>query len=340
MKRKFFAFLLLLAIVLNTIITTDTSYASDENSIYTYVSDRISSYIYAGNFLDAKYLSDCFYVTDTNNSSPSHYAYFILSDEDILAMLYITEKDDSYTSSFISVSLDADIIGKRAALFQASDNIYIHCNDSDILLYGTSDYNVDISHLPLSYNVINTARELSLSPQSRSPIYYNLDVPFVGNGSDPNGKGLCWAAASASKINYTLGYSYTAMTVYNMCNSATNSGRPSGSPVGTISWIKFAFSIVKIPVTHVSSGLTFPVICATLKQQKPILCGFRGTAAHMVVLKGVYQDGGTTVYMFIDSNVCSSNGYYSVQVDDEALTKPSVFDYGHALYPLWADSIY
>lgn len=40
------------------------------------------------------------------------------------------------------------------------------------------------------------------------------------------------------------------------------------------------------------------------------------------------------------TNVYSSNGYYSVQEDDEALTKPSVFDYGHGLYSSWVVSIY
>lgn len=205
---------------------------------------------------------------------------------------------------------------------------------------GMSVYS-DIADIPYQKLCANAA--ITLFPQARSIVYYYVSVPFVEN--EQMYGGLCWAACAASRINYKQGKSLNAPDLYNVLNNSASSSRPSGTPVGSQAWIQYAYSYYGISTVCANSGLTVYIVENLLRKDTPISCAMlryeNGERKnHEVLLRGIYQEGTTTIYMFMDPNFPEG---VSVRVDDKYLTSPNDFVYTDiygTVYTGWCRSIY
>lgn len=341
MKKRLFALtltfvMLIITLGWNTTLVTATT----NDSMDAYAAEVIGSYLHANaNWDNENSLSQAYPIYDVEEDSISHYMYFILNEHRVVGRLAVFSNDGEYVSSYIHGPVEGLDAESSFQLFKAADSLYLRQKEIDIYIAG-KEQNVTVEdEIPVLSQTLRENADIISSQVSSRMTYYNLSVPFVANDS-VNGTGICWAACIASRVNYHKGTSYTARNVYDKCN-ATGTGRPSGTPEGTQTWIQYGYGLYNISTTYVGSGRTFAQICNLLNSDKPIYCSFsRGTASHAVLLVGVYQDGSSNIYMFRDPN--ESGGVVSINVSSDALYDSSLVTYTNSYhsYSTWTRSIY
>ncbi len=200
-----------------------------------------------------------------------------------------------------------------------------------------------------SYSFI---KNISSALQTRFNTYQASPIKNIANADDPNpdGEGLCWAACVACLgMHRNTNATYTAISIYNLCNSSTNPNRPSGLPIGKTSWIRFALQyIVGIPNTQ-SSALNSTQIASLLSSNKPIIVFVKPSASdnvgHDLVLYYFAETGSTSgQYVFMDPGANASTvGRVVVTVNSSVMSNGTNLTFtarSGQTYTYWKNSYY
>lgn len=309
---------------------------SPNTSMDALVASEICSYLHSNN-LYADYLSQAIPVWNADDDSIKQYIYFVFDKEQTIGYMSVYG-NTKYQLNFINSNVSVKN-GESIQLLYKDEELLILSSEGARHLAGEYNDYINADFSGDKQCVVERTIEIQEQQQTRiNPTVYQLLLPYVAN-STVDGVGICWAACIASRVNYEKGKSLTAKQVYNKCNNAT-SGRPSGTPEGTGTWIKFGYSLYGIDVTCVNSGKNLSQITSLLSQNTPISCAFsRSGGAHEVLLVGVYIDASTNVYTFRDPN---ETGTVSIKVSNAALTDSSKVTYSNSshTYSSWYRSIY
>ncbi len=346
-------FSLVFALKFNVYAKSYAEDVMDYDELDVYAESSITGYL-ASNAMDAESvsISQRYPIYSIDYNEVISYMYFVFSEKETIGRLTVTYDDKTYHSSFTTASINNFVIGESYKLYVLGENLFVRRNDIDICIAGpqkdTSKFtsikaNSLLSkqqtiEVPVEYTELKMKEAIDDSEemivQRSAPTYYYLSCPYVANDI-VDGVGLCWAACVASRVNYHDNSSLSAKDVYDACDDDGDS-RPSGTPKGNTTWIKYAYSLYDINVTKVSSGKTFGQICYLLDADKPIYCSFeRGVDSHGVLLVGVYQSGSTDIYMFRDPN---ETGIVSISVSSDALNDSTKVAYTNS-YHTYSDRI-
>ncbi len=333
-KNKITAVILAVILVVAGCITPAKAKANEVPEEITYIQEIISAYLMANNlFIANVHLSPVYEVKNTETKM-----CFVLDEDSVIGYLNLFYSESELMSDFVTI--DSEVLDNA---FDTEAYFYLGCIqegvvfDSDcgtIVLEG-SDAS-DISQITREYKAETKYDAIGIAGSTRD-MYYKLPLGIVPNDT-VNGNGMCWAACVASYVNYFNGTSYTAQKVYNKC--LTGSGKPLGNPEGTLEWIEFAFSKYSISVYSVNCGKLQAQIQSLLADKNPILCQVKNSkTAHAIVLVGLYQQGSTNIYMFMDPNL---DNIKSVAVSSSVLTDPTQFRYTSSgvTYTQWYTSTY
>jgi len=302
----------------NNIIDTKLNYA--ETALATY----LNSYGMSGSDF---YLSSAYDVYDMESGTAQNEVYIAFDNEDVIGMLSITEVNGEYYSSFELNNFDT-----LQNLYDNDTRFNFVCNDECLYIHnGIDTYSIDDDSITVEYNFSTTSAEVLekrnavnvTSSKTRVHNYKkNLIVPIVQNES-MNGRGLCWAAAIASRSDYIGGSTYVAHDIYYILN-----GIYSGTPIGTPLWIQRGYQYFQYSCTRADRMLNCIEIMNNIEINNPIhidLYTSDASVGHSVLISGLtINSDGTGIYRLVDSNKMA---YVDVMVPADVMTGENDFVY-------------
>lgn len=236
---------------------------------------------------------------------------FIISDNKIIGLINSNDENGEYISNYQEIS-SADL---NCALNDSSDIVmgckgdtfYILSNNNNI--YMSNDLNKqtafsDFDFSNCSFDKLVIDRENVYNPiQTRSVLYNKqLNVKRVENSNSPRtGKGLCWAACVAMKVNYQYNKSYTAMNVYNAMYNKYHT-----EPLGQMIWYNRAYlNYGMTDATYYERGLGSGTVSNAIRDNRPVnidIWDSTGKAGHAVIISGVTICDNYSTYTLVDPN--------------------------------------
>lgn len=179
-----------------------------------------------------------------------------------------------------------------------------------------------------------TPRFSGLPATSRS-----LDVPLVDNAHDPNGNGLCWAAAAASTISYLQGVSTVdALSVYNTV--VIDLGGALGYSE-TVEYALLAFGISGYTTSNDSISVSMATSLINAGYPVIISIGIApgvGDYCHFVVFCGyMFESDGTDYIQIVDSNVDTGRIWISFNRNTNSIRYVTPYN---LVYTEWFETIY
>lgn len=302
-------------------------------------------YIYANSIvMENEYMSDCFAVYDVDNNEIDHYIYFLLNEDIAIGLLSVYDDGDEFNSSFSLLDGTNIDEGSFLQLYLNEDGLFAREGEEDFFLCGQDYSGKEDGLLAIPAIELESSYQITLSGMSRANASYSIPVSYVANATTSSGKGLCWAACIASRVNYESGLTLTAKRIYSDANRATAAGKPSGLPEGTTSWMEYTYNLYGISATS-TDALTMERLVKLIESDTPVIFNvFRTeggeTYGHAVLMKAYYiLSSSSCVYMFMDPNISSS---VSVVVSATAQTNPAEFVYNNGFheYDNWSSSVY
>ncbi len=293
---------------------------------------------------DDYYISNSYQINYFNSNTVDNATeiYFVFKDNDVIGMLTVGYNNDEYISKYSKLSNDVitDLYADKTpfALGYEDDDLYAYYNNQLIALLNDATTDIDLSAKSITAQVIVKERSyVFVQSRSTTPTTNILSVSHVANASTSSGKGLCWAANIAMKVNFHRNYVVTlsALDIYNILNN-----RYSGTPIGTPLWIKRGYDLFNINYTYTDSGLTSSQVVSAINNNKPIDIGVKNdTSAHGVLIVGYSVYINRAIYVINDPNIHSGNVYQDVSY--AAMNYPHLFTYiGNDTYDDWYESYY
>lgn len=257
---------------------------------------------------DSIFISDSYGVYNIEYEYAGDDIYIVFEDNTIIGMLSVSNINGDFYSSFeystyeTLQNLYED--GEEIAFIGDTQKLYV-IDKSETFEIDNEVDNIDTS---VNYNfVANSGVELERAykvdiPQavSRQVISFkrNLSVPIVRN-TTVNGKGICWAAAIASKVNYLNNQNYLALDIFNSLASTYNA-----IPAGTKEWTERGYEFYNIPCTYKGSMMNCVEVYNNIVNDIPIHISLTDDeVGHAVILSGItINTDGSGVYQLVDSN--------------------------------------
>lgn len=313
--------------------------ATDNQSLDAYINQRVGNYLYLEGYTDlsAISISNSFDIYDFNKGIiiNNRSINFVINDNNIIGILIVGFVNNDYSSMYMAV--ESDILTEYYV-----NNIPFaigYSNGYFVLVHNGLAINLDgylISNItiPSIYNeMLIVANRPCNAVQSRSALFNKqLNVARRNNEINAdNGKGLCWAACIAMKVDYqstSINYLMT-LAVYNHLKSAYN---PSvyGFPVGNLVWYNRAYSYYQTGCTVYTRGLGAGEVSNYINQNKPIQISLSGDIGnHDVIISGCTIYSNHAIYTIIDPNPEAGNGTGKVYQDVslQAMSDPDYFVY-------------
>ncbi len=257
--------------------------SSVELSLDSYIGEAMSNYIMASGLdINSNYLITTeIPIYSQENTVESGYSVYLIdnADDTVVGEMNIYRNNIGYYSDFSlmeNTSISSSLL--------INENVYIKIDDSGKWLYSEGNASVPLIDNCDENSVITlatysndskysyvTAKEFRFDNDSNialladtgnaiGSVKYN--VSHVSN-TIVAGRGICWAASIAMKVNYVNKSNYSALNIYNIVkNRIWASVRPSGNaetePSGTIGAVVGAYDYFGISVTGTSTASEFP----------------------------------------------------------------------------------
>lgn len=303
-------------------LTADAQLEYAENILDTY----LSSYDVNENEI---YLSTAYNVYDMESGNETNDVYVVFEDDSVIGMLNVAEVNGEYYSSFEFNNFDTlqEIYDNNEPFSFICSNEQLYINEKSEI-YSVEDANITAE---CKFSLISEVRtelekeyKVEVSDvQAYANVYSyqkNLPVPIVQNTSI-DGKGLCWAAAIASRNDYLHGGTATATDVYYILKGIYNA-----VPIGIPLWINRGYQYYGIPCTTFYRMVDCVEIFNNIENNNPIhIEGFDNNVGHSVLVSGItINNDGSGVYRLVDSNRMS---YIDVAVSESTMIGESNFVY-------------
>lgn len=245
-------------------------------------------------------------------------AYFAISNNSIIGMLIIDEVQNEYVSSYVqlnnpelnsiyaSASQVAFVLKNECLVYITSQGANVLLGNNDVSL---SDFNISNSSDYTFTNIINTNNVLQIANINSRSILLDrrLNVTPVSNYT-LNGVGLCWAAAVAENVNYMCGTYYTALGIYNLCQSYFG-----GTPQGDDLWYLRAYGLCGINISITYSPINYSQIYGLLSNNTPIQVDMSRIDENNQLIGHAFVISGITVV-----DMPSTHAYYYISDPNES----------------------
>lgn len=296
-----------------------------------------------------------------NSVDDAGYVFFLFDQDTCIGELVVSHDGNDFCSSFLHQDMPAVSTAYKDSepiyLATISEALLICTEASTEIITGNvfeADQDKAIEQLQFSdTNTLPKREKLTLTPvdmtskstYDRAPSSpHSLPVPLVKNES-VDGVGICWAASTASMIQYRTngGVRLTAKNVYDTV--ANNSGYKPGSNDS----VRFALSYYGLTeYRDMTTGMDFASVEQQIDAKYPIYMAISGTGNsinknyyHAVVLCGYgIENNGTGFYEIMDPNVHDSTIWFTVNVRTGVFTYASPYSitfrnwYRTVYYPL------
>lgn len=348
MKIRRILSLALVFVVINCIITFNVTADNSRDNFgdfEDYTRSTLGDMLLLDGFQtgDSYKLSNAFtvYNFDTNTIVDNQKVYFVINDSNVVGIYSFYEIDDTFTCNYTPILLNhidniSDlnmpiVVGYRKdILYILSENEVIYNSVDDYITFKWQTFN--LTHCEFA-TVRPNYEFIIQSLKTRATVYNKqLDVKIVSNTTSPkSGKGVCWAACVAMKVNYTKSKNLSALTVYyDMYNKYHT------EPYGNMDWYKKAYPYYGITAKYISGGIGSGDVSTAINNNKPIQIGLsRSGAAHAVIISGITIYSDHAVYTICDPN---KTGCVYQYVSYGAMSDPSQFYYGN--YTNWTKAVY
>ena len=324
--KKLVAFLLVMVCITNVQCVNANAVEKKEDRLSAYVENILPQYLSANGLLADEYkVSEpiALYNWETGESEKTFFLVF--EGDNVVGQMVVQCYEGEYYSSFNTSYLDVltNVYREKTpvafgsynecfVMRTATEKVLLSVANKDNPLKGLLD-NVQkgISNLnDLQPITRNETIKVSPAVSQQRTIVYNkqLNVEWVGN-IEVDGRGLCWAACVAAKVNYQKGTDLSARDVYNRLICIYD-----GTPAGNNLWIERAYWLYEMDATILNNSVGAGVCLMQLISEKPIHIGIGGSnesgedVSHSVLISGVnYTDvsGAAGIYTLMDPNVPS-----------------------------------
>lgn len=335
MKKAIFLSLVLIILCCTNKIYMQACEKAEQETVleeYDYVRDIIPQYLTANDLYgnEELYLSARRVIYNWDTGTEEKACYYVFTTERIVGELVVQRIDGLYYSSFKNGC--REIINdlyreERKFVLGNKDGNLILCTEEQVFVLesagisgGDEFKNTDIAETGISEPLLEKQlckiakdKGIDLNAGSAKAVPRALiytpggQPPFVAN-DNYGGIGLCWAASTASVINYKNNNAgKTAMDIYMQCWETVGYDE-NRKPNGGAEWIKTAFTINGYSVDYKDSNLSTDSVATILAEEhKPIimtLYGYEGSKliGHAVVLFEFADFTGAGYFKFIDPN--------------------------------------
>lgn len=297
-----------------------TAYASREGT------NEMDSFFQDAAYIESeaiRYLTKFYKTSEDHNYSVSqgffvhggsegnYRLYFIFEDEKCIGRLAC----DTVNGSFQSACLfeDSELITRiytnkeGIVLAWSEEGLVVIYNNGAFLEDKKVDSIDNYRYSSPSETIVLHTLDFDLSgPRAIIVESGTVNIPVVANAISPDtSAGLCWAASSASIINYYTGNSYSALSLYSTLKAYYP---PSSYGYPDSSFVERAFAIHSLGLTHHFAS-NYYTLKTVINQGKPIYTGFAG---HAIVVCGyMLEEGGHYYYDLMDPN-CSNKFWYQI----------------------------
>ncbi len=364
MGRRYASIFLVVCMLLTGFGRT-TAYASNEESLeMQYLMEVLGGYLTVNDDLEYTdlFISEQRHIYTFDGSESGKNYYLLISNNLVIAMIVVEKVEESFYSylttenieiisslyaecePFALVTINGILIVATEQEYEILVSEYSGTGIQNLDLSDISDklasvIALDISQIPMVASAGNTYTVTGNPP------------PHVGNASDPNGRGLCWAACVASVINYRKNNNAeTAYSVFTDCWETVDCSEDN-IPDGADKWVIIAFEENGINnITYEANSLPVDYIEVLLgTYSKPIiitLYRYNGLNevidGHAIVVYEFYNGGGYGYFKVMDPNYSS---YITITVPYETLQDTSSFPYvptwdTNIRYTAWTGSFY
>lgn len=353
-------------------ITAKAAEEDGSSNVIEYVIDVSEAYAEVCETQGSIYVSQEILVYEYETWKIIDSTYLLFSEEEIYGQIIVGKSmvdECSYTSSYVKFDIPIKINNvekTKLCIVVANNSTQLYISDSNnttsYALKGEENVVDDTQVLLDKYVLLQAEHEYIKNSQSsgetklvnegissysvrtitQQPIVYDgtgasavLSVKRVSNVTI-DGEGICWAAASASMINYIKGTNYSAKNVYDYLDK-----KYWWTPKGNETWVTRAFKdLAGININCIYQGLTSTIVRNhVVVNKKPIYASlnmyklddngnYYKYGTHAVVIAGYkVVSSGKLMYYIIDSNSSSSYDGYWVVVSSKAKTNPSFLDF-------------
>lgn len=354
---RFFTFILSIVFLFSCTIVVFGNSSSERDSFALDVMTKYINATYKGS--SSVIISEPVPIFDFDTNSIGGYYYFAISDDTIVGVLSVYYSNGEYVSSYVyephPYLVGAYEENKLISLVSYFEDIIL-ITETDKMFLTNNLNNIDLSsvsldNLPIELlQIRSTDIIVPIRPQSRTLNLIKIyDVPYVSNYTLSNGKGLCWAACIAALSNFYKNTSYTALDIYNLCDTYY-----SETPVGTETWYSRAYPLLGLAVSinTTSPALTYNQIYGYLETYGPFHIDMQRTdetgalKGHAIILCGiqVFQDteydssNYYSIYHFRDPN---KESVITVVADYETMLNGALLSYYNTLerYDTWIRTV-
>lgn len=348
MKNKLIICLALMIVCISFIWNIPASaYAEKTNKeqfIYSTLSDFLE--IQDIDFDSDILVSEPFDVFDFDNEVQifNKEIYFVSSKNELIGLLAVDYVNNEFQANFSEVSdgLLSELYHNNVSFIYGLHNDIavvwyeneFHSLDNDIVY--DLNFNDDL-YIPKSIDSIGLNASYPLyAVQSnvilRSSAIYNKqlsNISIVKNGTDPSGRGICWAATMAMKINR---------------ESSSWSNMDAEDPIGTIEWYKEGYPKFGLSnLSYARSGLSTSKTSMIIQDDKAIHIDVSSSSsgtAHSVLIGGITIYSDHAIYTIYDCNKTQKCYQY---VSDKAMSDYKYFVYNASssrTYDNWYVTVY
>lgn len=250
-----------------------------------------------------------------SDKSDSVNKYVVFADDLVVGMLTVGEENGEYYSSFDSNTEDDELYSSLQKSYDNGESITISVADGAEIVLHEDDVSITSETEVVRLDELNTLNVDIVSTDS-SLYYIQLDTTVVKNYTNPdNGKGLCWAAAIATKFNYeentTMPISYILWVLKNKYGEI---------PIGTPTWILRMYNYLygNNVVKREEGMMTYAEITRKLQNDTLIHIDLArdNAAGHSVVISGIKIYNGYALYYIDDPN---KSGHQSIYVSSDTM---------------------
>lgn len=361
MKNKLIICFILMVVCIPFVGSISVSADSEKTEKNKFIYSTLSDFLDIQNidFDNNISISEPFDVFDFDHESQimNKELYFVSSNNNLIGLLSIDYVNQEYQANFSEISDEVlnDLYQNNVAfvyglhndiavvwyenVFHSLDNdaVYDLTFNQDMYFPKTIEADVNLkSNYPLY------AVQSNITPYSSTVYNKQLsNISIVKNGSSPSGKGLCWAATMAMKINRESP-SWSNMDVddvfWNMRIMF------SEDPVGTIEWYKKGYPRFGLSnLSYKRNGLSTSETSIVIQNDKAIHIDVSNSStktAHAVLIGGITIYSDHAIYTIYDSNKSQKCYQY---VTDKAMSDYNYFVYNASsstTYDSWYVTVY